>query len=174
MVRSIGVEKILRGPNWTHGPKKRKKGTWREAKFPFGIAMVPKGGLESPRFSPPLSYRVSFSAIAATWRPGTSLQPVRSRTPSSLPAGVSGVCRSGKFPPGPKGVLMDDDRVDVCNLHDSPLKDAGFGRRGLGRWDGGRENRKEVEGEEQIDCIIDFLYIPPREIITGGDYEIRS
>ena len=26
---------------WTHGPKKRKKGTWPEAKFHFSIAMVP-------------------------------------------------------------------------------------------------------------------------------------
>lgn len=77
--------------------------------------------------------------------------------------GVSGVSRSGKFPSGPKGVLMDDDRVDVGNLHDSPLNDSGFGRRGLGRWDGGRENRKEVEGDKQIDCINDILYILPRE-----------
>ena len=27
--------------SWIHGPKKRKKGSWPEAKFPFSIAMVP-------------------------------------------------------------------------------------------------------------------------------------
>jgi hypothetical protein len=34
---------------------------------------------------------------------------------------VSGVSRSGKFPPGPKGVFTDDDRVAACNLHGSNL-----------------------------------------------------
>jgi hypothetical protein len=58
---------------WTHGPKKRKKETWREAKFPLRIAMVPlkliyvgypreristgsgvpKAGFEPARVSPP-------------------------------------------------------------------------------------------------------------------------
>ena len=45
--------KKMRDPNGTHGPKKRKKGTWREAKFPLSIAMVPKGGFEPQRVSPP-------------------------------------------------------------------------------------------------------------------------
>ena len=31
----------------------RKKGTWLSAKFPLSIAMVPKGGFEPPRVSPP-------------------------------------------------------------------------------------------------------------------------
>lgn len=31
----------------------------------------------------------------------------------------------------------------------------------------GREYRKEVEGEKQIDCINEFLYIPPREKSSG-------
>jgi hypothetical protein len=35
-----------RDPNWTHGPKIRKKGTWRGAKFPLSIAMVPKAGFD--------------------------------------------------------------------------------------------------------------------------------
>jgi hypothetical protein len=47
------VEKILRDTNGTHGPKIRKKGTWREAKFPLSIAMVPKAGFEPARVSPP-------------------------------------------------------------------------------------------------------------------------
>jgi len=42
-----------RDPFGTHGPKKRKKGTWREAKFPLSIAMVPKAGFEPARVSPP-------------------------------------------------------------------------------------------------------------------------
>jgi len=33
--------KETRDPNWTHGPIKRKKGTWRGTKFPFVIEMVP-------------------------------------------------------------------------------------------------------------------------------------
>jgi hypothetical protein len=28
---------------------------------------------------------------------------------------------------------MDGDRIGVCNLHDSPFKDTGYGMRGLGR-----------------------------------------
>ena len=31
----------------------RKKGTWRGAKFPLSIAMVPKAGFEPARVSPP-------------------------------------------------------------------------------------------------------------------------
>ncbi len=46
---------------------------------------------------------------------------------------------------------MDGDRFGVCNLHDSPFKDAGFRMRGLVRQDAGREIGKEVEGEEKID-----------------------
>jgi len=42
-----------RATNQPHGPFLRKKGTWREAKFPLIIQMVPKGGLEPPRVSPP-------------------------------------------------------------------------------------------------------------------------
>ena len=34
-------------------PFSRKKGLRREAEIPFVIAMVPKGGLEPPRVSPP-------------------------------------------------------------------------------------------------------------------------
>ena len=33
--------KETRDPNWTHGPIKRKKGTWRGAKSPLRIEMVP-------------------------------------------------------------------------------------------------------------------------------------
>jgi hypothetical protein len=43
----------LRATNQPQGRKKRKKGTWRETKFPIGFAMVPKGGLDRPRVSPP-------------------------------------------------------------------------------------------------------------------------
>ena len=35
------------------GPFLRKKGTWLSAKFPLSIEMVPKGGFEPPRVSPP-------------------------------------------------------------------------------------------------------------------------
>ncbi len=31
------------------------------------------------------------------------------------------VSRSGKFPPGPKGVFTDDDHIAVGNLHGSNL-----------------------------------------------------
>ena len=42
-----------RDPNWTHWPILQEKGTWREAKFPLSIAMVPKAGFEPARVSPP-------------------------------------------------------------------------------------------------------------------------
>ena len=42
-----------RATNQPPRPFSRKKGLRREAEIPLSIAMVPKGGLEPPRFSPP-------------------------------------------------------------------------------------------------------------------------
>ena len=43
----------LRATFQTHLGKSRKKGLRRKAEIPFIISMVPKGGLEPPRVSPP-------------------------------------------------------------------------------------------------------------------------
>ena len=53
----------LRATNQPLGPLLRKKGTWREAKFPLSIATVPKGGLEPPRGSPPPPRRVNTLTV---------------------------------------------------------------------------------------------------------------
>jgi hypothetical protein len=46
-------DRNARARNYPLGPILRKKGTWREAKFPWSFAMVSKVGLEPPRVSPP-------------------------------------------------------------------------------------------------------------------------
>jgi hypothetical protein len=46
-------KKITAGPKLDPRADNRKKGTWRGAKFPLRIAMVPKAGFEPARVSPP-------------------------------------------------------------------------------------------------------------------------
>ena len=41
------------GPKLDPRARFTKKGTWREAKFPLSIAMVPKAGFEPAQVSPP-------------------------------------------------------------------------------------------------------------------------